>query len=103
LSDVSGPRLMAERVQGLGRNHLDLPTHADRETVDEMANERVDVLRPLAQRRDRDRKDGEAIVEIVAVALIVDHAGEIAVGRGDHSDVHLDRARAAEALELLLL
>ena len=59
-------------------------------------------LRPLAQRRQRDRHDVEAVVQIRAEPPFVDLFLEIAIGRRDHPDIDMDVGRSADALERLL-
>src|SRR5436190_5436587 len=66
-------------------------------------DQRGDVVGSLAQRRDVDREDVQAVVEVVAEALLLDQPGQVAVRRGDQADVDLDRPGAADTLELLLL
>ena len=63
-------------------------------------DEERNVLRALAQRRHADREDGEAVVEVAAEAPLADLFAEVAIRRRDDAHVHLDRPRAAEALEL---
>src|SRR5260370_277702 len=103
LADVPRPGVAAHRVQGLGRDHLDPPLHPPGEALNEMTHQRLDVLGSLPQRRDLDREDVQAVVEVVAEPLLLDHLDEVAVRRGDQADVDLDRPGAAEALERLLL
>src|SRR5262249_49832618 len=69
----------------------------------EVSYERRDVLGPLAQRWQLDRKDVQPIVEIVAESVLLNHPEQVPVGRSDYAHVHLDRPRAPEALEFLLL
>ena len=68
-----------------------------------MQRQRGNVLDALAQRRNRDRKDVETIVEIASERSVFDHALEIAVRRGDDPHVDALGSRAAEAFELALL
>ena len=68
-----------------------------------MADQPRDVVRPLAQRRQHEREHVQPVVEVLAEAAVGHHPGQVAVGGRDHPHVDLDRLRAAEALELLLL
>ena len=68
-----------------------------------MDRQRGNVFDAFAQRRNRDRKDVQAIVEIASEQSFFDHVLEIAVGRGDNPHVHPLRAGAAKPLELALL
>ena len=45
----------------------------------------------------------QAIIEIRAKLLLVDQGEQIAVRRRHHADIHVHRARGAEALEGVLL
>jgi hypothetical protein len=68
-------------------------------TVHEGARQRGDVLLSLAERRQADREDVEAVPEVLAEAPRRDVAGEVPVGRGDDPDVHLQRPVPAHPLE----
>ena len=59
---------------------------------DEVVDEQRDVFAPLAQRRQRDRDDVDAVEEVLAERAVADRLGEVAVGRGDdaHVDLRLD-------------
>src|SRR5205085_3100424 len=61
------------------------------------------VVLPFAQRRKPNRNDAQSIVEVLPEMARRRVGGEVAVGGGDDADVDLDLARAADALELLLL
>jgi hypothetical protein len=61
------------------------------------------VLAPIAQRRQRDLEHTQPVVQVLAELTALHRAVEIAVGRRDQPDIHLDQARAAEAHELTLL
>src|SRR5262249_15032262 len=102
-ADVSGPGVTAHHCEGLGRNLLDLPLHSRGEALDEMADQRLDIPRALAQRRDADREDVQAIVEILTEAVRFGHLGEVSVRRCHQTNVDLDRPSSADAHELLIL
>src|SRR5262249_33784665 len=95
--------MLTERLSRLGRDHVDPAIQAARKVADEVVDEGIDVLRPLTKRRYRDREDVQAIVEIVTETMRPDHAGEVAVRGGDHTDVDGNRPCPAETLELVLL
>ena len=57
----------------------------------------------LAQRRRKDGKDLEPVIEIAAEFFVGNHLCEVAIGGGNQTHVHRDGARAAEALDLALL
>ena len=68
-----------------------------------MFDELGNVLAPIAERRNRDRKDVEAIVQVATEAALTDFLGQVTVGRGDDPHVDVDRARAAQPLDLAFL
>jgi len=70
---------------------------------EEVVGEQRDVLRALPQRRDADREDVQAVVEVFTEAVPFDHLGEVPVRRRHQTDVDLDRPSPAEAHELLIL
>ena len=62
----------------------------------------------MSSRRSRSGRhvegdDVEAEVEVLAEAALADLLLEVLVGGGDDPHVHLDRARAAHGLDVLLL
>src|SRR5436190_1731252 len=65
------------------------------EAPEQVARERRDVLAPLAQRREPDREDAQAIVEVLAEAAGLHLVLEGAVG--GHDDARVDRAGAVLA------
>ena len=58
---------------------------------------------PLAQRRQADGEDGEAMIEVFAQPPLGHLLGEVAVGGGHQADIDLDGAGAADPLEAALL
>ena len=62
-----------------------------------------DVLAALPQRRESDRQDRQAMVEVLAEPPRADRLLEILAGRGDHPGVDRLAARAAEAAHGALL
>ena len=69
----------------------------------QLHGQRQDVVAPLAQRRERQRKDVEAVVEILAEAAGGDFLAQAAVGGREHAHIERDRRAAAEALDFALL
>ena len=66
-----------------------------------MIDERRNLLAALAQRRQPQADDVEAVEEVLAEAPVGDERLEIGVGGGDDADVDLDRLRLAEAVDLV--
>ena len=58
-----------------------------RDVGGERVGERRDVLRALAQRRHADRQHVQAVVQVLAEALLLDGLQQIDVGRGDDAHV----------------
>src|SRR5258707_10910762 len=100
---VAGPIELLEHRQRLGCDAVDLLAELRGRARGEAVREGRDVLPPLAQRRNQNRQHAEPKVQILAEVPARRVLGEVAVRRGDDADVHLDRLRAADALELLLL
>ena len=101
LADVAGPRVGLQLLDGGGRQHQRLLVLIAAEPLDEMRRQHRDVVGPLAQRRNRDRKHRQAEIEILAELPRRDLRAQVAVGRGDDAHVHLQQRGAADALEAL--
>ena len=69
----------------------------------EVLGEQRDVLAALAERRQRDRDDVDAVEQILAEPPFGDRFRQILVGRGDHADVGLQLLEPADAAEPPLL
>ena len=103
LTNVAGPGVIDKCVHRFGGNVLDGFVQAAAEILHEVTNEQGHVFAAFAQRRNLNRKNIEAIVEIAAKFAVGDEAREVAIGGGHDADVDGLRAIAAEAFELLLL
>ena len=68
-----------------------------------MLDQRGDVVAALAQRRDVERNDVQAVEQVLAERALLDHRLERAVRRRDHAHVHGDVRVAAEAAERVVL
>jgi len=82
---------------------FDLFAHAPGTDLDEMRDERGDVFAPRPQRRQQNRKDVQAVVQVDAEFSAPDHLCEIAVRGGDQAHIDVMGAPAAQALEFLFL
>ena len=82
-----------QRGVGVPVERRRLPSLARREAVEEVADELRDVLAALAQRRQADLDDAQAVVEVLAELAVGDPLREARVGRRE--DAHVDRERAA--------
>ena len=70
--------------------------------LDEEIHQRKDVFFAIAQRRDEDRDDRQAIVKILAEVAFAHGFFQIAIGRGDDAHIHLHVAHAADAADDLV-
>lgn len=68
-----------------------------------MVGQHRDVVRPLAQRRQRHRRHVQPVIEVFAEPAFADGAGQVYVGGGDHPHVHLQRLARSHAGDLALL
>ena len=73
------------------------------ELGEEFAGQERNVLLALAQRRDEERDDVEAVEEIFAEVAVGDLLFEILVGGGDEADVDVERLGAADGSKQLLV
>ena len=103
LANVARPERSLQRVHRGARNDGDAALERPRKLVDEMMDERGNIVRPFAQRRHLDGKDIQPVVEIAAEQSIGDHLLEIAVRRRDQPHVNPLSACAPQPLELLFL
>ena len=68
-----------------------------------MLDEGWDVCCPLAQRRQADRRDIDAVVQVLPKQALPNQLPQVVVGRGDDPDIGTDRHAAADGRELALL
>jgi hypothetical protein len=69
----------------------------------EVAYQEGNILWPLAQRRDRNRKDVQPVVKVGAELPGGHHLRQIPVGRRHQAHIDAPGARTTQTLELLLL
>src|ERR1700751_471511 len=84
-------------------NGLDISLHTSCVFLDVVPHEHGNIFLPLAQRRNKQRKYMQAVVEVTAELARLDHLLEVTM-RG-RNDAHIDllRARAAQTLEFTFL
>ena len=85
------------------RDAADVRAEARVVAGDEVVDEQAHVLAAVAERRDVNREDVDAIEEVFAEAPGLHLGGEIAVRRRDDADVDLHVLGVAEAPDRLLL
>src|SRR4051794_14625108 len=103
LADVPRPAVVFEHAHRLLIDAGDVLLIARVEFVDERLDEQRQIVLALAKRRQAERKDVEAVVQILAQLSGLHRFGRIDVGRGDDADVDRLFGPAAEAAELPLL
>jgi hypothetical protein len=103
LAHVSRPLVADEEIQRARREPPHRAAVARRELRQEMIGEERDVLRPLAQGRDRDVDHGDPVVEIGAEGPASHRLPEVAVRGRDEADVHPPEAAVADPAEVLEL
>ena len=94
---------IAERAQRLQRvlgQHLRLDRELARALLQEVARQRRDVLLPLAQRRQPQAHDVEAVHQVLAEQALPHALLQVLVRRGDDAHVRLQRRVAADAVVL---
>ena len=103
LADVARPVVGAQPLARRGVELERLLLELSRKRGEKPVDERIDVLAPLAQRRDADREDAHAVEEVLAEEALGDEPVEGPVRGGDDPHVDLDRRRPADAVEGALL
>ena len=64
-------------------------------------SDRKDVLLSLRQRRKLNRKDTESVIQILAEGSLRNHLLQIAVGRTDDPDIHMDVLNPADTADIM--
>ena len=77
--------------------------HLRREPGHEVLGQERDVVAALAQRRQPDRDDVDAVEQVLAERALGHHLRQVAIGGGDDADVGLDLLGPAEPAEAALL
>src|SRR5947207_7983384 len=103
LADVAGPPVALEDRERRGGHGAHGLAELRRPVLDEVGDEQRDVLAPLAQRRDVDRDDVEAVEEILSEDPVLHGLRDVAVRCRDQAHVHLDVLRVPDAPDLALL
>src|SRR5213594_3251666 len=98
LAHISGPCVGAQPVQHFRAQSPHALSHLRSVEHGEMPRKVWNVLRPLSQGRDDDRKYVETIVEVRAEALVAHGLLEVAIGGRDQPHVYLKRLRPADPL-----
>ena len=91
-----GGELRERRAGDGGCFHFQLA----RDRREQLRDERRDVLRPVAQRRDAQRENGEAVIEVLSEGPFAHPLLEVAVRGGDDPHVHALGQRRSHAEHL---
>src|SRR4029453_19202739 len=102
LANVAGPVILEKGLSCIPRQTRGWPAEGPADLLQERLAQRHDIDATIAQRRNLDVEDAEAVEEVLAKVAALDGFAKVAVGRGDAPDVRLQEARAAESLELAL-
>src|SRR6266853_1766491 len=102
-ANVARPRVRRQFRHRFRGNLVDLSTHPVGIDLHKMFNHSRNVFTARPQRRQRDRKYIQTIVEIAAKFVALHHFNQISMGRSYEANVHLVSPAAPQALELLLL
>ena len=102
-ADISRPVIVHQSLHRFGRNSGDGFSGFLCVALEKIIGERGNVFLVIAQRRNVDGHDVQAVVEVLAERAFFERGAEVAVGGGDQAHVHLVRFRSAQALELAVL
>src|SRR5262245_17017817 len=81
----------------------DALSHSTGESRDKIIDQYRNIVGSLPQRRDVYGKDIQAVVQVGAKSSVGDFALQIAIGRGNNSNVRANRLIAANTLEFFFL
>ena len=103
LADVAGPREGLEGAHGLGAELFGLPGVPGGEVAAEHFRKRRDVLGAVAQRREVDGDDIEAVEEILTEGALGALGFQFLVRGGDNAGICADNGFAADGAEVAVL
>src|SRR5262249_18770871 len=103
LAQIPRPGIALQKGDGLGSGVRDLLAQFRAEASEEMLDQQRDILGSLAQRRQANRDDVEAVVEVAAKLAVRHEYFQIAVRGGENSYIGLDGLVAADPFEPLVL
>ena len=77
------------------------PSHLATEKLQEMFGQQQDVVAAIAKRRQLERHDVQAEVEVLPKPLRPHQIGQVLIRGGEHADVGVNRSAAADANDRL--
>jgi hypothetical protein len=102
-SDITWPVVVFQGRHDLIRDSVDHLALLLSKLSDEVFREQQDIVSPFPQRRKRDRKHVQSVVEIGPELPLFNHACQVLVRRRNNADIDVDCMAATETLDLLLL
>src|SRR5215510_7343560 len=87
---IARPMVAFQTGEGFGGNQRDWRLAFRAIFPSEVPGEQFDILTTLPQRRQGYGEDFEPVIKVFAERSSFDGGLQIAIGRGEHSDVHLD-------------
>src|SRR5437867_5420299 len=104
LAHVAGPVVGHEEIDRLVAHSLDTgPPPHESLLIDEVAHQERDVLAPLAQRREMDVDDLQAVKEILVEGPRPHGGAQVGASRDDEAEAAADRLVVPEPAELAIL
>src|SRR5262249_25897985 len=98
-ANIAGPRILAKAAAGFGAESKRRFAELAAEFFKKVVGEDLDVMAPIAQRRNGERDGGDPKVEVFAKEFFTYAIGQVTVGGDDDADVHIDGLRAANTFE----
>ncbi len=89
-------------LEGRFGQALGIDAQFARALLQEVAGEQRNVLAPLAQARQTDADDVQAVEQVLAEQAVLDPRFQVLVRRRDDADVGLDRRMAADPVEVAI-
>src|SRR5271166_3811089 len=102
-TDVSRPVVVHQQRSGFGRDAPERTVALLRVFRGEINRHQRNVFAVLAQRRDGNRNNIQAVKQILAKFTILDGLLKVLVGRGQNTSVQLDGASTTKAFKFTLL
>ena len=100
---LPGPIVALEGLERLQREPHHLAFHFLSELRDEVAREKLDVLRSFAQRGQQELHDVETVEEVLTKVAVLRFFGEVPVRGRDEANIYRYGTSATDALELAIL
>ena len=102
LPHVTRPTIRLERGQRFGVEAVNILSVLLIEFLDEVGNQQIEVLKSLAQWRDRDLENVKAVEQVLPQFPAFESFAKRAVSGGDHANVNLDAFFPANPSDLVV-